>query len=117
MLISSGGGDRSLGWHYAVGQGRTSWADELDCEIEALTRKLEELRRTLGELRAAKHDEDHQARRLGDAMERHGGRQDEAESRLSLLDEGRRLTAQALARTEREVAGLERRLAALGNAR
>ena len=91
--------------------------DQLDCDIETLTRKLEELRHTLGELRAAKHDEDHQARRLGDAMERHGGRQVEVESRLSLLDEGRRLTAKALARTEREIAELERRLAALEKAR
>ncbi len=91
-------------------------ADELDREIEALRTKLEERRRTLSQLRAAKDDEDHQARRLGDVMERQGGRQVEAESRLSLLDEGRRLTAKALARTEREVADLERRLAALGEA-
>ena len=49
-------------------------------------------------------------------MERHGGRQREAESGLSLLDEGRRLTAKALARTEREIADLERRLRALGEA-
>jgi len=89
---------------------------ELDREIEALTRTLEECRRTLSELRAAKHDEDHQARRLGDAMERHGGRQLDAESRLSLLDEGRRLTAKALARTERDIAELERRLKALEGA-
>ena len=88
----------------------------MDREIEALRRELEARRRALGELRAAKHDEDHQARRLGDAMERHGGRQVEAESRLSLLDEGRRLTAKAIAKTERQIAELERRLAALGKA-
>ena len=91
-------------------------ADDPNREIEALRIRLEERRRTLAELRAAKDDEDHQARRLGDVMERHGGRQLEAESRLSLLDEGRRLTNKALARTEREIVELERRLRALEGA-
>lgn len=91
-------------------------ADGPDREVATLRARLEERRRTLHELRAAKDDEDHQARRLGDVMERHGGRQREAESRLSLLDEGRRQTAKALAQTEREIADLERRLRALEGA-
>lgn len=87
--------------------------DERAGEIEALRNALDEQRRVRRQLLAAKADEDHQARRLKDVMERHGGRHADAEANLSLLDEGRRLTAEALARSERDIADLERRLAAL----
>ena len=78
-----------------------------------LRTRLSELRRARDHLAAAKGEEDHQARRLTESLERSGGRDRDSESRLSLLDEGRRLTAKALDKIEREVAKLERRLAAL----
>ena len=92
----------------------TDGGERADSEIEDLRKTLDRRRRVLGQLRAARDDEGHQARRLKDTLERHGGRHADAEEALSLLDEGRRLTAEAMARTEREIAGLESRLAALG---
>jgi len=87
-------------------------------EKTALLRaRLAELRRARDHLAAAKAEEDHQARRLTESLERAGGRDRDSESRLSLLDEGRRLTAKALDKTEREIAELEGRLAALNSAR
>jgi chromosome segregation ATPase len=75
--------------------------------------RLSELRRARDHLAAAKAEEDHQARRISESLERAGGRDRDSESRLSLLDEGRRLTAKALDKIEREIEKLEGRLAAL----
>jgi hypothetical protein len=83
-------------------------------EKTALLRtRLSELRRARDHLAAAKAEEDHQARRISESLERAGGRDRDSESRLSLLDEGRRLTAKALDKIEREIEKLEGRLAAL----
>lgn len=93
----------------------TDAADDLERQTAAFEARLGALRRTRRHLALAKDEEDHQARRLKDALERQGGREAEAESQLSLLDEGRRLTAKALARADTEIEDLERRLAALGD--
>ena len=82
-------------------------------EAAAFSERLSELRQARRNLAAARDDEDHQARRLRDSLERHGGRSPDAESRLSLLDEGRRLTAMALEKIDKEIVDIERRLAAL----
>ena len=82
-------------------------------EAAAFSERLSELRQARRNLAAARDDEDHQVRRLKDSLERHGGRSPDAESRLSLLDEGRKLTAQALEKIDREIAELKRRLATL----
>ncbi len=82
-------------------------------EAAAFSERLSELRQARRNLAAARDDEDHQVRRLKDSLERHVGRSPDAESRLSLLDEGRRLTAMALDKIDEEIVDIERRLAAL----
>lgn len=84
-------------------------------EAAAVSARLGALRESRRHLVIARDEEDHQARRLKDALERQGGRAAEAESRLSLLDEGRRLTAKALAEADKEIAALTSRLAILND--
>ena len=69
-------------------------------KIEDRIAALEAKRRNLA---AALAEADHQARRERDGLERAGGRAPGIEGRLSLLDEGRQLTRQALAQTEAEL--------------
>lgn len=88
--------------------------DRAERDLVALAGRLAELRQARRHLAAARDDEDHQARRLKDSLERSGGRDRAAESRLSLLDEGRRLTGQALEKLDKEIAELERRLTETG---
>jgi chromosome segregation ATPase len=76
-------------------------------ETASRIRDLREARRRMAN---AREEEDHEARRYRDALERQGGRAPAVESRLSLLEEGRKLTARALGETERELEALERRL-------
>ena len=66
--------------------------------------KIAVLEATRRDLAAALAEADHQARRERDGLERAGGRAPGIEGRLSLLDEGRQLTRQALAQTEAELA-------------
>ena len=85
-----------------------------DRQTAALSERLSQLRKARRHLVAVRGDEDHQALRLQDGLERQGGRHRDTESRLSLLDAGRRLTKQALEKIDREIAALERRLAERG---
>ncbi len=83
-------------------------------QAAALSERLSQLRKARRHLAAVRGDEDHQARWLQDGLERQGGRHRGTESRLSLLDAGRRLTKQALEKIYKEIAALERRLAERG---
>jgi len=86
---------------------------DLEREASETAARIRDLRKARRRLRNAKDEEDHQARRYRDALERQGGRERAVESRLSLLDEGRRLTARALDETGRELEALERRQAVI----
>jgi chromosome segregation ATPase len=86
--------------------------------LEGLERAAAETAARIGDLKErnrhlarARDEEDHQARRDRDALERHGGRAPTVESRVALLDEGRKMTARVLRATGRELTALERRLA------
>ncbi len=83
-------------------------------QAAALEKRLSQLRKARRHLAAVRGDEDHQARRFEDRLERHGGRHRDTESSLSLLDAGRRLTRQALDKVDTEIAALEDRLTELG---
>jgi chromosome segregation ATPase len=84
---------------------------DLEREASETASRIRDLREVRHRLANARDEEDHQARRYRDALERQGGRAPAVESRLSLLDEGRKLTARALGETGRELEALERRLA------
>ena len=88
--------------------------DRAEREAAALEKRLSQLRKARRHLAAVRGDEDHQARWLQDGLERHGGQHRATESRLSLLDAGRRLTRQALDKVDKEIAALEQQLAERG---
>jgi chromosome segregation ATPase len=90
-----------------------STLEDLEREASETATRIRELRQVCDRLSNAKDEEDHQARRYRDQLERQGGRAPEVESRLSLLDEGRKLTARALDETRRELEALARRQAAI----
>ncbi len=81
-----------------------SMRSELQAEIDALETRKHHLGQALGEF-------EHEARRVGDGLERAGGRAPELEARLKTLADNQRLTEKQIRKLDDEVAALNRRLA------
>ncbi len=85
---------------------QTEW-DRLEREIERREMKRRALDVALGEFL-------HEGRRTRDALERLGGHSHALEAKARGLKKNVKMTRQDLERTDREIEGLQRRLAEIG---